>query len=70
MATKHGQFLIHGGLADPHVINNEGYKLKVRKSWLAVTEQWHIEFVSDCEHEHTFELFLTEQELEHLKRIL
>jgi hypothetical protein len=70
MATKHGQFLIHGGKADPYVINNEDYKVKVTKTWVPSTNVWHIQFVSDNIYEYTFELFLTEEELEHLKRIL
>ena len=70
MATKHGAFLIHGGLADPYVIQNNDYKLKVTKTWVATTEQWHIKFVSDNVQEYTFELFLTDNELEHLRRIL
>jgi hypothetical protein len=70
MATKHGQFLIHGGKADPYVINNEDYKVKVTKTWVPSTNVWHIQFVSDNIYEYTFELFLTKEELEHLKRIL
>jgi hypothetical protein len=52
------------------VINNEDYKLKVKKTWVKATEQWHIQFVSDNVNEYTFELFLTEDELEHLRRVL
>jgi len=70
MATKHGQFLIHGGKADPYVINVEDYKVKVTKTWVPSTNVWHIQFVSDNIYEYTFELFLTKEELEHLKRIL
>jgi hypothetical protein len=70
MATKHGAFLIHGGKADPYVINNKDYKVKVTKTWVAATKQWHIQFVSDSVNEYTFELFLTDSELEHLRRIL
>jgi hypothetical protein len=52
------------------VINEEHYKLKVIKTWVPATNVWHIQFVSDNVYEYTFELFLTEEELEHLKRIL
>ena len=52
------------------VINNKDYKLKVKKTWVKATEQWHIQFVSDNVNEYTFELFLTEDELEHLRRVL
>jgi hypothetical protein len=70
MATKHGQFLIHGGHADSYVISNEDYKLRVTKTYVPSTDVWHIEFVSDSVYEYTFELFLTQEELNHLKRIL
>jgi len=52
------------------LINNENYKLKVKKTYVPATDVWHIEFVSDSVYEYTFELFLTDAELEHLKRIL
>jgi len=70
MATKHGQFLIHGGLADSYIINNDDYKVKVTKTWVPATNVWHIQFISDSVYEYTFELFLTDKELEHMRRIL
>ena len=70
MATKHGAFLIHGGLADPYVIHNEDYKVRVTKTWVEATDVWHIKFESESIHYHKFELFLTDSELEHLRRIL
>jgi len=68
--TKHGQFFIYGGQADPYVINNKDYKVKVTKTWVPATDVWHVKFVSDSVGEYTFELFLTNDELNHLKRIL
>jgi len=70
MATKHGQFLIHGGLADPYVVDNEDYKVKVTKTYEPITKVWHIKFESRSIYDYKFELFLTDEELEHLKRIL
>lgn len=70
MATRHGQFLIYGGKADPYIINNDGYKVKVTKTWVPITEQWHIQFHTESPVEIRNELFLTDSELEHLRRIL
>ena len=70
MATKHGQFLIFGGKADPLVIDNKDYKVKVTKTWVPATDVWHIQFQSQSVYDYNFELFLTDSELEHLRRIL
>jgi len=68
--AKHGQFFVYGGKADPYVIDNEDYKVKVTKTWVPSTEQWHILLTSEHILECKFELFLTDEELEHLRRIL
>ena len=68
--SKHGAFFVYGGQADPYVINNDDYKLQVTKTYVPATDVWHIQFVSDSVYEYTFELFLTKEELEHLKRVL
>jgi len=57
MATKQGAFLISGGfkpksesISDSKtftVIDNEGYTLKVRKTWVQTANTWHIEFLAD-----------------------
>ena len=58
MATKHGAFLISGGFRpklDPlqpetktfTIIDNEGYTLKLRKTWVPVSNTWHIQFLAD-----------------------
>jgi hypothetical protein len=70
MATKHGQFLIHGGHADPCIINTEDYKVRVTKTWVPATAVWHVKFESQSVYDSNFELFLTDSELEHLRRIL
>jgi len=70
MATKQGQFLIHGGLADSLVVDNEDYKVRVKKSFEPITKVWHIKFESQSVYDYKFELFLSDEELSHLKRIL
>ena len=70
MATKHGQFMVYGGKADPYIVNNDDYKVKVTKTWVPATDVWHIEFESESIYNYRFELFLTDEELEHLRRIL
>lgn len=76
MATKHGQFLIFGGHApkeDFTIIDNQDYKLTVKKSWVEPTEQWHLQFTSkqtDYPCGHTWECFLTKDQLKQLKDIL
>lgn len=52
------------------VINNEDYKLKVTKTWLSISNVWHIEFLSQSVYDHTFELYLTEEELQRLRDVL
>jgi len=52
------------------VINNEEYKLKVRKNWVKTTEQWHIEFINKTDEETRFEIFLTDFELQKFKDAL
>jgi hypothetical protein len=68
--TRHGQFMVYGGKADPYIINNDGYKVKVTKTWVPATDVWHIQFQSQSVYDYNFELFLTDMELEHLRRIL
>ena len=68
--TRHGQFMIYGGHADPYVVNNEDYKVKVKKTWVPSTNVWHVEFESQSVYDYKFELFLTDSELAHLKRVL
>jgi len=52
------------------VINNEDYKLKVKKTWVEATEVWHIKITSQSVFDRSFELFLTEEELQKLKAAL
>jgi hypothetical protein len=68
--TRHGQVQVYGGSADPYIINNEDYKVKVKKTWVPATDVWHIKFESQSLYDYNFELFLTNEELAHLKRVL
>jgi hypothetical protein len=52
------------------VINNDDYKLKVRKTWIKVTEEWHIELLSQSVIDTRFELILTDFELQKFKDAL
>jgi len=55
---------------EQNVINNEEYKLTVRKSWVKATEQWHVEFISQSEMTTRFEMFVTDFELQKFKDAL
>ena len=71
--TKHGAFFVYGGQApkeDFTIINNEDYKLKVRKSWVEASKCWHIEFYSQSVLDTRYEMFLTQEELKQLKEFL
>jgi hypothetical protein len=52
------------------VINNDEYKLKVKKNWVPATEVWHIEFESKSIYDYRFECFLTDFELQKFKDAL
>ena len=76
MATKHGAFFITGGFKsqiDPlqpeskifTIIDTEGYTLKLRKTWVPVSNVWHIQFLADIAGEEMVrhEYFLSDVEL-------
>jgi hypothetical protein len=52
------------------IINNDDYKLKIRKTWVEPTAIWHIEFLSQSVIDTRFEMFLTDYELQQLKDAL
>ena len=52
------------------VINEEHYTFSVNKAWVKSTEQWHIVFKNKSDVEHTFEVFLTDFELQKMKDAL
>jgi hypothetical protein len=49
------------------LINTEDYKLKVKKTWVAATEVWHIQIQSQSIFDNRFEMFLTQEQLQALK---
>ena len=70
---KQGQFMVFstGAPKEEHdIINNEDYKLKVKKTWVEATGVWHIKFTSQSVFDRSFECFLTHQELAKLKDLL
>jgi hypothetical protein len=52
------------------IVNTEDYKLRVRKTWIETSAQWHLEFLSQSVLDTRWECFLTELELKTLKDIL
>jgi hypothetical protein len=71
--SKHGAFFVYGGQApreEHDVINNEDYRLKVKKTWVEATQVWHIQIMSQSIFENRFEMFLTHEELKKFKEIL
>jgi len=70
---RQGQFMVYSQGAPKEswdVINNEDYKLRVNKTWVEATNVWHIKFTSQSIYEHSFEMFLTHEELKRLKDAL
>jgi len=53
-----------------NIISHEDYKLKIKKTWVPTTEQWHILLTSEHDIECKFEFFLTEFELQKFKDAL
>jgi len=52
------------------IINNEDYKLKVKKTWVEATNVWHIQILSQSIFDRRFEMFLTHEELAKFKDAL
>jgi len=52
------------------IIDNEEYKLKIRRTWVATTEVWHLEFISESVFDTRWECFLSEAELQKFKDAL
>jgi hypothetical protein len=49
------------------IINQEDYKLKVKKTWVAATDVWHIQIQSQSIFDNRFEMFLTDEQLKIFK---
>ena len=70
---RQGQFMVYSQgrtKEDFTIINNEDYKLKVRKVWVEASKCWHIEFYSQSVLDTRYEMFLTQEELATLQEIL
>jgi hypothetical protein len=70
---KQGQFMVfsQGKTKEEFdIINNEDYKLMVKKTWVEATNVWHIQLISQSIFDRRFEMFLTTEELLNLKRVL
>jgi len=70
---RQGQFMVYSQGAPKEswdIINNEEYKLRLNKTWVEATKCWHIKFTSQSIYDHSFEMFLTHEELKRLKDIL
>ena len=73
MATRQGQFMIYSTGKPKEqfdIIDQEDYKLRVTKTWVAATEVWHIKIQSKSIFDYSFECFLTHEQLKKLKDVL
>jgi len=71
--TRHGQIHVYGGSAPKEefdIIDNEAYKLRLKKTWVEATSVWHIQILSQSIFDRRFEMFLTHEELAKLKDAL
>jgi len=67
---RHGQIHVYGGSApreEHDIINNEDYRLRLKKTWVEATGVWHIQIISQSIFERRFECFLTHEELKTFK---
>jgi hypothetical protein len=70
---RQGQFMVYSqGKTKEQwdIIATEDYKLRVRKTWVEATNQWHLEFLTQSVLDNKFELFLTHEEIAKIKDIL
>ena len=52
---------------ESQIIDQEDYKLKVKKTWVKATSVWHIQIQSQSIFDNRFEMFLTDLQLQALK---
>jgi hypothetical protein len=67
---RQGQFMVYSTGAPKtqwDIIDNEDYQLKLTKTWVEATSVWHIKLQSRSIFDHSFEMFLTQEELKRLK---
>jgi hypothetical protein len=71
--SKHGAFFVYGGQAPREefdIINQEDYRLRLKKTWVEATSVWHIQIQSQSIFDNRFEMFLTHAQLRALKDAL
>ena len=49
------------------IINQEDYKLRLKKTWVEATGVWHIQIQSQSIFDNRFEMFLTHEQLKIFK---
>jgi hypothetical protein len=70
---RQGQFMVYSQgkpKEEFDIINNEDYKLKIKKTWVEATSVWHIQIISQSIFDRSFECFLTHEELAKFKDAL
>ena len=70
---RQGQFMVFSQGAPREefdIINQDDYKLRLKKSWVEVTGVWHIQISSQSIFDNRFEMFLTHEQLKLLKDAL
>ena len=70
---RQGQFMVYSTGKPKEqwdIIDNKDYRLRVTKTWIEATNEWHVKFTSLSVYEHSFEMFLSHNELAKLKDIL
>jgi hypothetical protein len=73
MATRQGQFMVYSQGAPKEqldIINIKDYKLRVTKTWVDSTNEWHVKFTSQSVYDHSFEMFLSHEQLKLLREFL
>jgi len=70
---RQGQFMVYSQgkpQEEFDIINNDDYKLKVKKTWVEATDVWHIQLISQSIFDRRFEMFLDHEQLKALKDAL
>lgn len=70
---RQGQFMVYSTgkpKEEIDIIQTEDYRVRVKKTWVAATGVWHIQFFTLSVLEHRFELFLSHEELKSLRDFL
>lgn len=70
---RQGQFMVYSQGAPREefdIINQEDYRLRLKKSWVEATSVWHIQIQSQSIFDNRFEMFLTHEQLKLFKDAL